>query len=109
MARSSRTMSSLDNRPTRSPSLERRMVVILSTMRLLTSISPFRRLGSMARRKSGATVASVVKAQMVTESVASKRSSWITTAGRGLPAYPDPAEAVQISPRVTPRQPRVPR
>lgn len=78
-------MSSLDSRPTRSPSLARRMVVILSTMRLLTSCSPFCGLGVMGRRKIGASVGSVVKAQAATESVASKRSYWITTAGRGLP------------------------
>ena len=55
-------------------------------------------------RNSGASVSSVVNAQTVTDAVASKRSSWMTTTGRGLPAYARPAAAVQISPRFTRRR-----
>ena len=106
MARSSRTTSSLASRPTRSPSLERRTVVILSTIMLQASCRPFWALGSTNNRKRGASVGSVVNAHTVTESVASKRSSWTMTTGLGLPAYPEPAEAVHISPRFTPRRPR---
>jgi hypothetical protein len=40
----------------------------------------------MGMRSNGASVGSVVKAQTVTESVASKRSSWMMTTGRGFPA-----------------------
>jgi hypothetical protein len=43
-------------------------------------------LGSMASRKIGASVGLVVKGQIVTESVESKLSSWMMTAGLGLPA-----------------------
>ena len=41
----------------------------------------------------GASVGSVVKAHTVTESVASKRSSWTITTGRGLPVSPPPVAA----------------
>jgi hypothetical protein len=46
-----------------------------------------------------------VKAHTVTESVASNRSSWTMATGLGLPTYPLPAAAVQISPRLN-RRPR---
>jgi hypothetical protein len=39
----------------------------------------------MSSRNNGASVGSVVKAQMVIEAVASNRSSWRMITGRGLP------------------------
>jgi hypothetical protein len=85
MARPSRTMSSSLSRPIRPASLARWTVVILSTMMLLCSRRPFAAVGSIASRIKGASVGSVVNAQIVMESVASKRSSWIRMTGRGLP------------------------
>lgn len=79
------------------------MVVILSTIRLQGSRSPLTLSGSMRSRNSGASVGSVVKAHTVTESVASNRLSCTITTGRGLPTYPLPAAAVQISPRLNRR------
>lgn len=55
-------------------------------MRLLGSRSPLRGSGSTRKRINGASVGSVVKAHTVTEVVASKRSSWTITTGRGFPA-----------------------
>ena len=86
IARFRRTRASSSSRPTYSPTLRRRTVVSLSTIRLLGSRSPFRSVGLTRIRKSGASVGSVVKAQIVTDEVASKWSSWMMTAGRGLPA-----------------------
>ena len=40
----------------------------------------------------------------VTDAVASNRSSWMMTTGCGLPTWPLPAAAVQISPRFTRRR-----
>ena len=85
IARPSRTMSSSLRRPIGPASLARWTVVILSTMMLLRSLRPFAAIGSIASRIKGASVGSVVNAHTVMESVASKRSSWITTIGRGLP------------------------
>lgn len=86
MARLSR-MTSLSSRlPTRRRTLLRRTVVILSTMRLQFARSPLRSFGVMGGRMSGASVGSLVNAQIVTESVAPNRSSCTMTAGRGLPA-----------------------
>ncbi len=99
--RASLAMSSSDSRPIRSPSLGRGTVVILSTMSRLGWRMPVVSSESTGMRNSGASVSSVVNAQTVTEVVASKRSSWMMTTGRGLPAYPLPAAAVQISPRFT--------
>jgi hypothetical protein len=48
--------------------------------------SPLRSFASTAKRNKGASVSSVVKAQMVIESVASKLSSCTMTIGRDLPA-----------------------
>jgi len=62
------------------------MVVILSTISREVASSPFVSLGSTARRNSGASVGSLVKAQIVIELVASNRSSCTITIGRGLPA-----------------------
>ncbi len=74
--------------------------MILSTIRLLGSCRPFSSSGATGRRISGASVGSVVNAQTLTESVAPKRSSWMMTTGLGLPAYPLPAAADQISARL---------
>ena len=62
----------------------------------VASLSTIRRHGALeavalvgrrpAMRKSGASVGSVVKAQMVIDSVASKASSCTMTTGRGFPA-----------------------
>ena len=82
----SRTRSSSSSFPTRSPIFRLGTAVILSTIKLLRRLKPFRSEGSMRSRKSGASVGSVVKAHTVTEAVASNASSWITTAGRGFPA-----------------------
>ena len=73
-------MSSSSSRPIWLPSLERGTVVILSTIRLLALGRP------------------------VTEAVASKRSSWMMTTGRGFPTWSLPAAADQISPRLTRRR-----
>jgi hypothetical protein len=102
-ARPRATICSSLSRPMRSPSFERGMVVILSTITLQTSWSPLASFGSMRIRNRGASVGSVVKAQTVTESVASNRSSCTITTGRGLPTYPLPAAAVQMSPRLNRR------
>lgn len=85
IARARRIMSSSDSWPTRSPTLERGTVVILSTIRRLVSRSWLLVSGSITSRNSGASAGSVVIAQMVTDAVASKRSSWMMTTGRGLP------------------------
>jgi hypothetical protein len=70
----------------RAPTLVFGTVVILSTIRRQAARKPLRSFGSTGSRNSGASVWSVVKAQMVMESVASKLSSWTMTTGRGLPA-----------------------
>lgn len=85
-ARFSRTMSSSARRPTRSPTRNFGTVVILSTIIRHPARSPLISLGSTGNRNNGASVGSVVKAQIVIESVASKRSSCRITAGRGFPA-----------------------
>ena len=97
-------MSSSDRRPTRSPSFERGTVVILSTISPLGWRIPVVLSASTAIRNNGASVWSVVNAQTVTDAVATNRSSWMMTTGRGLPTYPLPAAAVQISPRFTRRR-----
>ena len=68
-------MSSSSNLPTRAPTLVFGTVEILSTINRHAVRRPLRSLGCTARRISGASVASVVKAQTVIESVASKLSS----------------------------------
>jgi len=50
-------------------------VVILSAIKRHAARKPLRWFGSTSRRNSGASVSSVVKAQIVIESVASKLSS----------------------------------
>ncbi len=59
---------------------------ILSTISRDKECSPLRSFGSIGSRNRGASVGSVVKAQIVIESVASKLSSCTMTTGRGLPA-----------------------
>src|SRR6266567_3000667 len=61
-------------------------LVILSTISREDARSPLVSLGSTARRNNGASVVFVVKAQTVTEAVASNRSSCKITTGRDLPA-----------------------
>jgi hypothetical protein len=61
-------------------------VVILSTISREEERRPLRSFGSIGSRNSGASVGSVVKEQIVIESVASKASSPTMTTGRGLPA-----------------------
>src|SRR5437763_14081366 len=85
-ARFRRTMSSSASRPTRLPSFALGIVVTLSTISRETASSPSASLGATTRRNSGASVGSLVKAQIVIELVASNRSSWTITIGRGLPA-----------------------
>jgi len=68
------------------PSFPRETVVIVSTISRRGWRKPLRSFGSTARRKSGASVGSVVKAHTVTDDVASKRSSCTITTARGLPA-----------------------
>ena len=70
----------------RNPNLLFGIVVILSTISLEVVVSLFWSLGRIAIRKSGASLLSLVMAQIVIDPVASKRSSWTITAGRGLPA-----------------------
>ena len=61
-------------------------VVSLSTISRLSARRPLCSLGRTCTRRSEASVGSVVNAQTVIESVASKRSSCNTTTGRGFPA-----------------------
>lgn len=70
----------------RDPNFRFGIVVILSTMSFEVVVSLFWSLGWIAIRKSGASLLSLVMAQIVIDPVASKRSSWTITAGRGLPA-----------------------
>lgn len=87
----------------REPTLDFETVVILSTISRHGARSPFPAFGSTSSRNSGASVGSVVNAQTVMEAVASKRSSYRMTTGRGLPAWSLPPATVQISPRLIPR------
>ena len=68
-------ISSSSNLPMRVPTLGFGTVVILSTISRQAARKPLRSFGSTGSRNSrGASVWSVVKAQMVMESVASKRA-----------------------------------
>ena len=60
-------MSSSDRRPTRTPTLDFGTVVTLSTIIRHVMRNPLRGLGSTRSRNNGASVSSLVKAQMVTE------------------------------------------
>src|SRR5437867_1037283 len=86
IARLSRTRSSSSRRPTRDPILVFGTVVILSTIKRHGVRRPFRSPGTTGSRNNGASVVSVVNTQIVSEAVASKRSSCTITAGRGFPA-----------------------
>jgi len=86
MAWLSRATSASSNLPTSDPSFDFGTVVILSTIRRDAARNPFFWLGSIANLNKGASTESVVKAQIVTDAVLSKLSSWTITAGRGLPA-----------------------
>ena len=79
-------MSSSERRPTRTPTFDFGTVVILSTIIRHVMCNPLRRLGSTGSRNNGASVSSLVKAQMVIESVALKLSSCTIATGRGFPA-----------------------
>ena len=60
-------MSSSERRPTRTPTFDFGTVVILSTIIRHFMRNPLRRLGSTGSRNNGASVSSLVKAQMVIE------------------------------------------
>ena len=79
------TSSSSRRRPSRSPRPDLGIVVILSSMRLLGRSSPLVSVGSRGILISGASTGLVVNGQTVTDAVASKRSSWTMSTGRGLP------------------------
>ena len=79
-------MSSSERRPTRTPTFDFGTVVSLSTIIRHFMRNPLRTLGSTGSRNNGASVSSLVKAQMVIESVALKLSSCTITTGRGFPA-----------------------
>jgi len=64
MARLSRTMSAWASLPMRLPSFAFGMVVILSTISREVALSPFASVGSTAIRRRGASVGSLVKAQI---------------------------------------------
>ena len=68
-------MSSSSNLPTRAPTLVFGTVEILSTIKRRAARKSLRSIGSTGGRNNGASVSSVVKVQMVIESVASKLSS----------------------------------
>jgi hypothetical protein len=61
-------------------------VLTLSIMMRDCARSPFVIDGSISRRNSGKSVASVVKGQIVTESINWKAWPWTITTGLGLPA-----------------------
>jgi hypothetical protein len=79
-------MSPSERRPIQAPTFDFGTVVILSTIIRHVMRNPFRGLGSTGSRNNGASVSSLVKAQMVTESAALKLSSCTITTGRGFPA-----------------------
>lgn len=81
-----RRMSSSSRRPRWAPTFDFGTVATLSTIRRQGLRNPLREFGETESLNSGASTVSVVKAQMVMESVASKLSSWTMTTGRGLPA-----------------------
>jgi hypothetical protein len=87
-------MSASDRRPTRRVRLARGTVVTLSTINWLSLVKPAVSEGCTAIRSSGAATSFVVNGTTVTEAVASNRSSWMMTTGRGLPLYVPRAAAV---------------
>lgn len=82
--RSMSAMSAVGTRPMRVPRLDRRTVVILSIMAKLGWVMPV--VVGIAMRVVGASAAVVVSGMTTIDSVASKRSSWMISAGRGLAA-----------------------
>lgn len=82
--RSMSAMSVVDTRPIRVPRLARRTVVILSIMAKLGWVIPV--VVGIAMRVVGASAAVVVSGMTTIDSVASNRSSWMMSAGRGLAA-----------------------
>lgn len=82
--RSMLAMSAVGTRPMRVPRLDRRTVVILSIMAKLGWVMPV--VVGIAMRVVGASAVVVVSGMTTIDSVASKRSSWMISAGRGLPA-----------------------
>jgi hypothetical protein len=86
MARLSRTRSASSRRPIRVPTLVFGTVIILSTMRLLETASPFLSLGVTGSLNNGAGVGLVVNGHIVMESVPMNRSSCRMTTGRGFTA-----------------------
>ena len=73
-------------RPTRSWTLLRRTEVSLSIMMSLSLARPDSSLITTRTLKSGASVSVVINGTTVTDPVASNRSSWTISAGRGLDA-----------------------
>src|SRR5690348_1151266 len=71
----------------RAPTLVLGTVVTLSTITRHAARKPLRSFGTTGRRNRGASVGSVVKAQIVIESVASKLLSCTMTTGRGFRGY----------------------
>lgn len=82
--RSMSAMSAVGTRPMRVPRLDRRTVVILSIMAKLGAVMPV--VVGIAMRVVGASAAVVVSGMTTIDSVASNRSSWMMSAGRGLAA-----------------------
>lgn len=82
--RSMSAMSVVGTRPIRVPRLDRRTVVILSIMAKLGWVIPV--VVGIAMRVVGASAAVVVSGMTTIDSVASNRSSWMMSAGRGLAA-----------------------
>lgn len=82
--RSMSAMSVVGTRPIRAPRLDRRTVVILSIMAKLGWVMPV--VVGIAMRVVGASAAVVVSGMTTIDSVASNRSSWMMSAGRGLAA-----------------------
>ena len=68
-ARLKRTRSSSPSRPIRAPNFDFGTVVILSTIRRQAELRPLRALGATGKRNNGASVSSVVKAQIVIDFV----------------------------------------
>jgi hypothetical protein len=85
-ARFNRTRSSSSRRPMRMPTFVLGTVMILSTMRLEETASPFLVLGEIGNLNNGAAVGLLVNGQIVMDSVPLKLSSCRITTGRGLPA-----------------------
>ena len=79
-------MSFRFRRPSRAATLVLAIVVILSAIACDGCRRPFSAVGAIGTRNRTARVGSEVSGATVTEPVASKRSSWRMTTGRGGPA-----------------------